>query len=249
MLPSNSSMMRASDNSTNVVDWFSSGGPLSNLSREEQDASNSNYGTRRLSDVSLSHLSNLVARRLSGFDTGVTSDHSCGTGLTMQNMMCEATLEQLIAERRMPSLALHDDSNARRRRRSSMSQQSQSDYSNLSYISRRKSLELVALDRVALDRARRRRSSMSHQSDFSHPTQSILDRVRRRRSSMSQQSDFSQTTQQLQRECLELAALEKATRNNSLDLLGDVAALASSNSSISAGPGPTNNVDGAGGIS
>jgi len=242
MQPSNNSMIRASD-SPNGVDWLSSGGPLSNLSREEQDASSSNYGGRRLSDVSLTHLSNLVARRLSGCDNGITSDYSCGTGLSMQNMMCEASLERLIAERRIPSLTLQDDLNARRRRRSSMSQQSQSDYSTMSHLSRRKSLELVALEC-----ARRRRSSMSQQSEFSQPTQAVLEHVRRRRSSMSQQSDFSQTTQQLQRECFELAALEKATRNNSLDLLGDVAALASTNSSISAGPGSTNNVDGAGSI-
>lgn len=124
-----------------------------------------------------------------------------------------------------------------------MSQQSQSDYSHMSHLPHRKSLELVALEC-----ARRRRSSMSQHSDFSQPSQAALERVRRRRSSMSQQSDFSQTTQQLQRECMELAALEKATRNNSLDLLGDVAALASSNSSISAGHGPIHNVEGVGGI-
>jgi len=228
MLPSNNSLIGTSDSPT-MVDWFSSAGALSSLSREEQDVLNSTCGGRRLSDISLNRLSNLVARRLSGCDNGISNDYACGSGMTMQNMMGVASLERLIAERRMSTLTMQDDmpsdfkltaiENARRRRRSSMSQQSQGDFSQMSHFPRRKSLELVALENIA----------------------------RRRRSSMSQQSEISITTQQFQRECLEMAA-EKATRINSLDLLGDVAALASSNSSTSTGAVPTNNVDGVGDI-
>jgi len=227
MLPSNNSLIGTSDSPT-MVDWFSSAGALSSLSREEQDVLNSTCGGRRLSDISLNRLSNLVARRLSGCDNGISNDYACGSGI-MQNMMGVASLERLIAERRMSTLTMQDDmpsdfkltaiENARRRRRSSMSQQSQGDFSQMSHFPRRKSLELVALENIA----------------------------RRRRSSMSQQSEISLTTQQFQRECLEMAA-EKATRINSLDLLGDVAALASSNSSTSTGAVPTNNVDGVGDI-
>ena len=73
----------------------------SNSLREEQDDSHSTYKKCIMCDVSMSHLSDLVASRLSGFDTGITSTCLCATELHMQKMLWEATLEQLTAEQQI----------------------------------------------------------------------------------------------------------------------------------------------------
>jgi len=210
MLPSagTSTLLATTDNAP-MGEFYSSTGMLSGLSKEDQDVLASDHLSRRFSDVSFSRL---MARRLSGCSNGLSNFYA-SSGLTMADMMSateSAPVQRFAAERRLSSLSLQD---------------SMCDY------------KLTSTENTNS----RRRSSLSldmgeHNQIPHHIQRRSLELAvngGRRSSSFSQQSsDFSQTSQQ---KILEMVVREKSKQRNSLDLLGDVAALASSNAPISPG--------------